>query len=322
MLDRADPKSAALACSTLREAAGRMSRAFASAGIANAGLDARVLAGAACGLSATDVICGDGRVLLAPELERIEDFQARRLHGEPVSRILGRREFWGLSFRLSPDTLDPRPETELLVEGVLDHVDRHGLRHSPLRILDLGTGTGCILGALLRELPESSGVAVDRSFGALSTAQENMRALGLLGRTALLCTDWAGSLKDASFDIVVSNPPYIGRRELGGLPREVAAFDPPLALDGGFDGLEAYRILVPQSLKLLRQGGFIVLETGYDQAAAVCEILVHSARDGGAADVRILKDLAGKNRAVAGVRQFAKSQPEIKKKIGNPAHSG
>ncbi len=299
-----------------------LGRAFRKAGLATAALDARLLASHICGLSAEETIAKAG-IVLAPEMTaRIKEAAGRRLAGEPVSRIIGYREFWGLPFSLSPHTLDPRPETELLVEAVLGYVRAEGLEKARLRILDLGAGSGCLLGALLSELPLSCGAGVDRSEQALKTARENLRLLGLLNRAAFLCGDWAGALSDASFDIIVCNPPYIGSSEIAGLEAEVKGFDPLLALDGGEDGLEAFRAVLPEALRVLRAKGFLIFETGYRQAQAVRDMVVEAGLGAGAFKAQILADLSGTGRAVAGQRQSVDCETKFKKKVGNPALSG
>ena len=298
-----------------------LGRIFREAGLQTAALDARLLASHVCALTPEETIAKP-RLMLSPEMTaRINEAAARRLAGEPVSRIIGHREFWGLPFSLSPHTLDPRPETELLVEAVLDYVRAEGLANSRLRVLDLGTGSGCLLGALLSELPLSTGVGVDRSEEALSIARENLRRLGLLKRASFLCADWAGSLGDGSFDIIVCNPPYIGSSEIAGLEVEVKDFDPCLALDGGEDGLEAYRAILTQVFRVLRNKGFLIFETGYRQAQLVREMMAATLGTG-SLEAQILTDLSGARRAVAGARQSVDCKPEIKKKIGNPALSG
>lgn len=295
---------------------------FRQAGLETAALDARILAAHTCALSPEAAIANP-RFKPSPEMMALlSDAAARRLKGEPVSRIVGRREFWGLSFALSPHTLDPRPETELLVEAVLAHVRGAGLSQARLRILDLGTGSGCLLGSLLSELPLASGVGVDLSEEALVTARNNLESLGVLKRTAFFCGNWARALGDASFDIVVSNPPYIASAEIDGLATEVKAFDPRRALDGGADGLDAYRAIMPQAFKVLRGKGFLLFETGYGQARAVQAMMAEAAGDGLCLDTRLLTDLSGKERAVAGWRQSVDSDFRPKKKVGNPALSG
>lgn len=220
-----------------------------------------------------------------------------------MSRILGRREFWGLSFKISPDTLDPRPETEVLVETVLSHAKAQGLSQAPLRILDLGTGSGCILGALLSELPLARGIGLDRSEAALAVARDNLSRLGLRDRVSFLCGDWISAIGGGAFDVIVCNPPYIAPSEICQLGLEVRAHDPYLALDGGEDGLEAYRIIVPQAFAALRKGGLLVFEVGHRQSETVLDLMKHSAPAPGFSEVRILPDLGGAGRAVAAVRQ-------------------
>ena len=306
----------------LGEAIRELGRVFREAGVQTAGLDARLLASHVCALTPEQTIAEPG-FMLSPEMTvRINEVAARRLAGEPVSRIIGYREFWGLPFSLSPHTLDPRPETELLVEAVLDYVCAEGLSASPIRILDLGTGSGCLLGALLSELPLSTGVGVDLSQEALCTARENLRRLGLLSRASFLCADWARALGDGSLDIIVSNPPYIGSSEIVGLEAEVQAFDPRLALDGGKDGLEAFRMILADAFRVLGAKGLVIFETGYRQAQIVREMMVNTALGACCLEARVLVDLNGIERAVAGRRQSVDCETKSKKKVGNPALSG
>lgn len=299
-----------------------LGKVFREAGVPTAALDARLLASHVCELSPEETIARPGFVLSPEMTVRIREAAGRRLAGEPVSRIIGHREFWGRPFSLSPHTLDPRPETELLVEAVLGYVREKGFLSSPLRILDLGTGSGCLLGALLPELPLAYGVGVDLSQGAISTARENLRRLGLLTRASFLCANWADALSDAAFDIIVSNPPYICSSEIAGLEAEVKAFDPRLALDGGDDGLDAFRAILAQAFTVLRSNGFLVFETGYGQAQAVRSMMTMTAPGTGTLEAHILADLGGTERAVAGVRQLVDGEPKAKKKVGNPALSG
>jgi release factor glutamine methyltransferase len=307
---------------TLGDAVRRLGSLFREAGIDTAPLDARVLAAAACGLTSEESIVKRDIALSAKADRQIGSYASRRVAGEPVSRIVGRREFWGLPFGISPGTLDPRPETELLVEAALDHVKSEHLGGTPLRILDLGTGSGCILGALLSELPLSFGVGLDRSADALKMARENLSRLGLLDRSALLCADWTNCLRDMSFDIIVCNPPYIASSDIEGLGIEVRAYDPRLALDGGEDGLRAFRVILKQVFKALHSKGFAVFEAGYGQTRAVLDMMVQEAPGGDVLETRILRDLGGVERAVAGVRQLSRDVPNSKKKIGNPVLSG
>ena len=318
MPDPALPEGPRELCEAIRG----LGRVFREAYVQTAGLDARLLASHVCALTPEQTIAEPG-FMLSPEMTaRINEVAERRLAGEPVSRIIGYREFWGLPFSLSPHTLDPRPETELLVESVLDYVRAEGLSASPIRILDLGTGSGCLLGALLSELPLSTGAGVDLSQEALCTARENLRRLGLPNRASFLCADWARALGDASFDIIVSNPPYIGSSEIAGLEAEVQAFDPRLALDGGEDGLEAFQMILAEAFRVLGAKGLLIFETGDRQAQIVREMMVNSARGACCLEAWVLVDLNGIERAVAGRRQSVGCETKSKKKVGNPALSG
>ena len=254
----------------------------------------------AAGLSLEAVLTAPERVLGAAEAERLEALARRRLQGEPVARLLGTKEFWGLEFRLSPATLVPRPETESLVAAALDWADGRGLRQAPLRIADLGTGTGCVLTALLTELGRARGVGVDLSEDACRTACRNLARHGLLGRALTVRGDWTAPLAPG-FDLIVSNPPYVRSPDLDGLPAEVRGFDPPLALDGGPDGLAAYRVLIPAAFSSLRPGGFLAVEIGQGQAGDV----VRLAELSGFAPTEVRADLASVQRIVAACRPDA-----------------
>jgi release factor glutamine methyltransferase len=227
---------------TSRDAARRqLARQFRAAGIESADIDARLLLCAAVGTDHAGLL-RDPEAPLGAGAANLARFAARRLDREPVSRILGRREFWGLPFAIAPAVLDPRPETEGLVASILDAIG--GRRHARLHVLDLGVGSGAILAALLHELPSAQGVGVDRSFEACRIARHNLATLGLSDRSVLVCGDWAASIA-AKFDICVSNPPYIETGALAELDRDVRDYDPMAALDGGADGLAAYRAIVP-----------------------------------------------------------------------------
>jgi release factor glutamine methyltransferase len=194
---------------------------------------------------------------------------ARMVDREPLSRIMGRREFWGLEFALSADTLDPRPETETVVTAVLRLIPDCG---APLRFLDLGTGTGCILLALLSEFPDATGFAVDIATGAARTARGNAAAFGLVRRVHNFVGDWASAISGV-FDVIISNPPYIASAALAELPREVALYDPRGALDGGTDGLGCYRLIAADLRRLMAPGSPFVCEVGAGQSLAVAAIL-------------------------------------------------
>jgi release factor glutamine methyltransferase len=268
---------------------------FKSAQIDSAELDARILVGAALGLDLTGLIAAAGRLLTPDETIRLEDFARRRAAGEPVARILGRREFWGLSLRLSSATLVPRPDTETLVELALEMLRAVPHPDRGLRIADIGTGSGAILLALLCELPDASGIGTDISEDALQTACGNAADLGLNDRATFIICDYAAALSEP-FDLIVSNPPYIRSAEIAGLAKEVRDHDPLAALDGGADGLDAYRVLIPQAAKLLAPGGVLIVEIGQGQSGPVEGLM----KVAGLTLQRAKADLAGIPRAVAG----------------------
>jgi release factor glutamine methyltransferase len=268
----------------------RASQLFAAAGIESAALDARLLLCAALGIDHA-VLVRDPGLPLGAGAERLPGFVSRRLRHEPVSRILGHREFWGLAFKITPAVLDPRADTEILVETVLAAFAAR--RHEPLRLLDLGTGSGAILAALLTELPSAFGVGLDRSFAACRIARENLASLGLAARGHVVQGSWAGTLR-GPFDIIVSNPPYIPAGDLELLARDVRDYDPRAALDGGRDGLEPYRLIIPSLPPLLAPGGFVAFEIGATQGEPVSALL----RASGLGAPNIKTDLAGHDRVV------------------------
>lgn len=238
-------------------------RRLGRAGVETPRLDARVLLAAALGVDAGPLVAAR-RPLSPGEARAYRALIERRAGGRPVSRLLGRRGFWDLELELDDAVLDPRPESECLVEAVLARLAPGA---GPLRLLDLGTGSGCLLLALLGALAQAWGVGLDRSAAAIATARRNARRLGLDGRAAFLVSDWAAALA-GRFDVVVANPPYVARDELDGLAPEVRAHDPRLALDGGTDGLDGHRALAGQLGRLLAPGGFAAIECGAGQAAA------------------------------------------------------
>ncbi|PAY10189.1 protein-(glutamine-N5) methyltransferase, release factor-specific [Bradyrhizobium sp. UFLA03-84] len=241
----------------------------------DAELDARLLVGAALGLDLTGMVTGARRALTMDEADRVEALAQRRLAGEPVARILGIKEFWGLPLHLSAATLVPRPDTETVVERALELLRADNAAERALRIADLGTGSGAILLALLSELPNAHGFATDISAEALETARRNAAELGLAGRTTWVQCDYASGLT-GTFDLIVSNPPYIPSADIAGLDIEVRAHDPRTALDGGANGLDAYRALISQSAGLLASGGFLVVEVGQGQSGDVEALMTAS----------------------------------------------
>ena len=245
-----------------------LSKSFALAGIESGMTDARALIGAALRLSRAQLLAQSDRLLEPREIAAIDALAARRMKREPVSRILGRKEFWSLMLDVTPDVLVPRPDTETLIEAALDYVVRGGLRLEPLRILDIGTGTGALMLALLQELPNARGVATDVSVAALHVARGNAERLKLASRCSFVACNLADGVQ-GRFDLIVSNPPYIARGAIALLDPEVRDFDPRLALDGGADGLDAYRAIAASVPPLLAPGGRLIMELGVGQAPPV-----------------------------------------------------
>lgn len=246
---------------------------FRAAGIDNPELDARLLAGATTGLDLTQLVVETERVLTAKETATLDVFAARRIAGEPIARILGEQEFWGLRLTLAPSTLIPRPDTETVVEAALECARAMQVDGSRYRIADLGTGSGAILLALLTELPNAVGVGTDLSRETLAIAQSNATRHGLADRATFVASDFAAAL-EGPFDLVVSNPPYIRSADIASLAIEVRAHDPRLALDGGADGLDAYRTITRQAAGILTPGGALVVEIGIGQDSDVKGLMV------------------------------------------------
>ena len=277
---------------TLRAA----TRRLRAAGVPDPEVDARILLLAATGCDRIALIRDPGTAVSAEVAARLDAWLDRRAAREPVSRILGCREFWGLTLAVTPDVLDPRPDTETLVAAVLDALQPR--RDAPLRLLDLGTGSGAILCALLTELPAATGWAVDSSAGACAVARRNLAAHKLAARGLVLQGDWATALASGRFDAVVSNPPYIESAVIPGLDRDVRDHDPLTALDGGPDGLAAYRILAADLPRLLAPGGIAGFEVGQGQDGAVAALMVQA----GLARTSLHADLGGILRVVTGRR--------------------
>jgi release factor glutamine methyltransferase len=260
-------------------------------------LDARLLLGAVLDLDLTGLISAAKRIINDDEAAQLKAFALRRIAGEPVARILGIKEFWGLPLHLSADTLVPRPDTETIVEAALEALGADKRNH-PLRIADLGTGSGAILLALLSELPQAYGIATDINLAALRTAKANAARLGFAARAGFVACDYASALAP-NLDLIVSNPPYIRSAEIAALDAEVRDHDPPRALDGGADGLDAYRVIAPEAARLLAPGGILVVEVGHDQSDDVAALM---AKAGLALRELPRADLAGIRRAVTGRR--------------------
>jgi release factor glutamine methyltransferase len=262
---------------------------LAAAGINEARREARLLLAEATGWEAASIVAHPERELDEHQASRLAELLRRRATREPLSRILGWREFWSLRFALGPDTLDPRPDSETLIEAALALADRG----RALSVLDLGTGSGCLLLAFLSEVPNARGLGIDVNQGAITIAEANARALGLAGRARFRLGDWGTDLTER-FDLILCNPPYIPAGHIAGLAPEVALFDPLLALAGGPDGLDAYRRLSDELPRLLLPGGTAIVEIGAGQAPGAGAILAA----GGLVPQGSRTDLAGTVRCL------------------------
>lgn len=271
-----------------------IARRFREAGLDTPDLDARLLVGHVLGLDHAGLTRESERPLGPRALAGIDALAARRVAGEPVARILCVKEFWGLPFAVTSAVLVPRPETETVVETALTRLDAADARERPLRIADLGTGSGAILVALLDELPQAFGVGTDCSVAAIGTARENAQRLGVASQAAFVACDFGMAL-GGGFDLVVTNPPYIATAEIATLPCEVRDFDPRAALDGGADGLAAYRAIVADAGRLLAPGAILVMEVGAGQAVVVSAL----AGAAGFTAIAATPDLAGIPRVVS-----------------------
>ncbi|WP_293678363.1 peptide chain release factor N(5)-glutamine methyltransferase [uncultured Phenylobacterium sp.] len=280
---------------TLVKAWGLAKARLDAVGITGPVIDARLLVEAAAEATRADIIADPHRELTTQQEATLEDYLTRRERREPVSHILGRKGFWKIMLRVTPDVLTPRPDTETVVEYVL----RDFPEHAAWSVLDLGVGSGAILLAILAERPAARGLGIDISEEALAVARDNAARLGLAGRMALMRADWSSLLEADSFDLVVSNPPYIAAEVIETLEPEVRDHEPRLALEGGADGLDHYRILAPEILRVLKPGGRFAVEIGYDQKSAVEALF----REAGAMGVTTIKDLSDRHRVVAGTKK-------------------
>jgi release factor glutamine methyltransferase len=270
----------------LKDGAARL----AKAGIDGAAREVRLLLQAAAGIPVATQIAFPERTIAPDAAARFDALLERRVRREPMAYILGQREFWSLAFKVTADTLDPRPDSETLVQAVLDQVPE---RSAPVRLVDFGTGTGCLLLSLLHELPNAVGLGVDASAAALAIAAENANALGLAQRTTFRRGHWDDGI-EPGFDIVLSNPPYIPSGDIPGLQPEVASFEPRLALDGGADGLDAYRRLGPAAMRLLVSDGLAALEIGIGQGDSVRRMMAAA----GLRHIATARDLAAVERCL------------------------
>ncbi len=266
-----------------------------AAAVDSPAIDARLLLEAAAGATRTDIISEPKRNLTADQLAVLETYVARRERREPISHILGTRGFWKIMLRVTPDVLTPRPDTETLLDATLPAF----AESAGFSVLDLGVGSGAVLLAILAERPRARGLGVDVSESALAVARENAANLGLADRVALVRGDWTFGLATDGFDLVVSNPPYVPSADIASLDPEVRDFEPHLALDGGSDGLDAYRVLAPEILRVLKPGGIFAVEIGPGQRQAVEHLFIHA----GAISVRCVRDLSDRERVIAGVKK-------------------
>ena len=275
---------------TLRDLAAQIAARLAAAGIAGAPSEAWLLLAAATGVERATLMVGGRDTLSAAQEARLDALVRRRLAREPVAYLLGEKEFWSLRFEVDPAVLIPRPETETVVEAVLAQLPD---RQRPLRLLDLGVGSGCLLLALLSELPRATGLGVDDSSVALAIARRNAGRLGLAPRAGFRHGRWGEGLA-GPFDVIVSNPPYVAESDWDGLQPEIRDFEPKAALVAGPDGLAAYRALAPDCARLLAQGGLCALEIGFGQGDAVAALIAAQ----GLTVVGRCRDLAGIERCL------------------------
>jgi len=261
--------------------------------LCDAALEARLLIQAALKLSRTQLVTDISRVFPTAHSDAVAKLIERRISGEPVFRIIGHREFYGLEMGLSQDTLEPRPDTETLVDAVLDQVRGANREGETLRFADLGTGSGAIAISLLSNLPNAQAIATDISLGALEQARKNATALGVSDRLNFVMSNWTADLV-GQFDFIVSNPPYIESEVVDGLQPNVLNYDPRRALDGGLDGLDAYRAILGSAKNCLKPGGFMALEIGYDQADSLNDLSASLAWE----LLELRQDIGGRDRVV------------------------
>jgi release factor glutamine methyltransferase len=276
---------------TVGDAVADLARRLAAAGIADPRREARLVAALAIGVDPAIVLGYPERLIDDDARIRLDALAARRAAHEPLSRLRGSREFWSRDFALSPDTLDPRADSETLIAAALDFLPD---RRAPWRVVDFGTGTGCLLLALLGELPHATGIGIDIAPAAIETARANAESLGLTARAEFRLGDWDRGLDAGAADVILANPPYIPSNQIALLPPDVVRFDPLRALDGGRDGLDAYRALAPAAARVLASPGLAVFEIGAGQSAAVIALLAGS----GLQIKAIRRDLSGTERCI------------------------
>lgn len=302
MEPRQRPEAGLSAGMSRRDAMTAAARLLHGAGIEGALRDARLLLLAALDITGTDLLREPGRPLSDRDAERLAGFVRRRMGREPVSRILGMREFYGRAFRITPATLDPRPCTETVIEAALEIAAREGWVDMPIRILDVGTGSGVLLVTLLAELPHATGVGTDIGHDALAVARGNAERLGVAGRATFLERRTLDGV-DGTFHLLVSNPPYIPTADIAGLEPEVRDFDPEAALDGGADGLDLYRALA-EGFGDRVPAGWAMVEVGAGQAADVEAIFRRAVGADALSEIKVWTDLGQHSRCVAVRTQY------------------
>jgi release factor glutamine methyltransferase len=275
----------------------RATRALAEAGVKSPGRDARLLVAAATGLSAAELLSAPETPIDPEAGRKLAEMVKRRCAREPVSRILGAREFYGRTFAVTPATLDPRPDSETLIELALELADANGWRARPIRILDIGTGSGCLLVTLLAELPQATGVGGDINKDALAVAADNARRHGVLSRMHVALHDGLSGVA-GSYDLLICNPPYVASGEISQLSPEVRNFDPLAALDGGPDGMALYRAVLAELPRVLAHG-WALFEVGAGQADAVAQLLRNFIPGPRQGPLLCRQDLGGHTRCVA-----------------------
>jgi release factor glutamine methyltransferase len=289
---------------SISEAARSIAQNLRLAGVEMPEADARALLGHALHLTRAQLLSQSDRLLESREVDSVSALTARRKNREPVSRIIGVRNFWTLTLQVTPDVLDPRPDTETVVEEALDFVTRNKRRQDALKILDIGTGSGALLLALLSELPHATGVATDISPTALAVARANAERNALSARCDFILSNIADGASGL-FDIIVSNPPYIRHDEIATLEPEVRDYDPQIALNGGADGLEAYRAISEQAERLLAPGGMLFVELGATQKNDVSALFTKA----GLKVISTRADLAGIPRVLSAIPASGRHLP-------------
>ncbi|MEP7029421.1 MAG: peptide chain release factor N(5)-glutamine methyltransferase [Pseudolabrys sp.] len=279
---------------SIADARRALTDSFRQAGLDSPDTDARLLVAQALGIGRTELLANSGRIISADQMKAIDALAARRLKYEPVARILGVKEFWSLSLLVNEAVLVPRPETETLIETALDFAVRNGLMLERLRVLDIGTGSGALLLALLTEFANATGTGTDISEAALTIARANAERIFLGARCTFVKCDIGQGLS-GPFDLIVSNPPYIVHGDIAGLAPDVREYDPAIALDGGTDGLDAYRAIAAQAPKLLAPGGRLIVELGAGQEPSVAALFTKA----GLTVSPALNDLSGIPRALS-----------------------